>query len=645
MKLRVTARLLWTISLDADDQTPTPTRFLRVCDAEGLFQDMQKSANPFDEGFQAGIQKNSQEPTNQFSGVETLAAVAVASAAASPSHSDDDQKPGENGGVAGASATVPPTTSTTYAISQANRLTGPFMNGNVVVPVPPPASLANPDASVPMAIPPTSFLKGGATSGGVPSSVRSTAKTVSPETKKRIQQTLSQMHPTAVTSIADRSAVEAAVSIANTVMKQTESVMPTAASATASSSELGMDEDDIDTHTVHLSMDGSIAGSEFDESMSSIGDGSQHSLDGTPGRPSSSTKRKRVSDDVDPTEKRARFLQRNREAATRCREKRKEWIATLERRAQDLARQNAQLQAEVNALRNERAHLKVLLLSHKDCPVTVQQQKSMQIPASLLPQSGVAQSTTAGSGSNATAGSTTEDSEPPVAEVAAVESGNAAVAGDATAATAAATATAPAVGPIAAAVAGLSSSQNMALGVPSLVMPVPNPAAASDGTGQVPKGAVTLALPAPLNVTGANQGVNSPLTPLLMFPLTSDHLQMAAAATATPNVDMNSLNILQQLQQQVQRTGAPNFVETSPQKAAAGGTTPATPSTAAIQALLGSAQLAVLQAALQQQQQQLQQQALQQVTSQVVAGPGAEVIAEPAPGEPLMEEVQEVELQ
>uniref|UniRef100_T1J3S5 BZIP domain-containing protein n=1 Tax=Strigamia maritima TaxID=126957 RepID=T1J3S5_STRMM len=84
-------------------------------------------------------------------------------------------------------------------------------------------------------------------------------------------------------------------------------------------------------------------------------------------------KRRRTSDGEDPDEKRRRFLERNRAAATRCRLKRKQFISNLERRADELSGTNVQLQNEVSSLRNEVAQLKTMLLAHKDCPVTLQQ--------------------------------------------------------------------------------------------------------------------------------------------------------------------------------------------------------------------------------------------------------------------------------
>lgn len=83
--------------------------------------------------------------------------------------------------------------------------------------------------------------------------------------------------------------------------------------------------------------------------------------------------RKRRDHLDNPDEKRKKSLERNRAAATRCREKRKMWITALESKADELAHVNTQLQGEVNQLRNEVAQLKTMLLAHKDCPVTMQQ--------------------------------------------------------------------------------------------------------------------------------------------------------------------------------------------------------------------------------------------------------------------------------
>ncbi|XP_061548659.1 cyclic AMP-dependent transcription factor ATF-2 isoform X1 [Phycodurus eques] len=94
-----------------------------------------------------------------------------------------------------------------------------------------------------------------------------------------------------------------------------------------------------------------------------------------PNPPSTGGRRRRTTSE-DPDEKRRKFLERNRAAASRCRQKRKVWVQSLEKKADDLNSTNGHLQSEVTLLRSEVAQLKQLLLAHKDCPVTAMQKKS-----------------------------------------------------------------------------------------------------------------------------------------------------------------------------------------------------------------------------------------------------------------------------
>ncbi|KAI1892227.1 hypothetical protein AGOR_G00131190 [Albula goreensis] len=94
----------------------------------------------------------------------------------------------------------------------------------------------------------------------------------------------------------------------------------------------------------------------------------------SPAQPTGGRRRRTAEDD--PDERRQRFLERNRAAASRCRQKRKLWVNSLEKKAEELTSMNVSLSNEVSLLRNEVAHLKQLLLAHKDCPVTTLQKNT-----------------------------------------------------------------------------------------------------------------------------------------------------------------------------------------------------------------------------------------------------------------------------
>ncbi|XP_042601030.1 cyclic AMP-responsive element-binding protein 5-like [Cyprinus carpio] len=96
--------------------------------------------------------------------------------------------------------------------------------------------------------------------------------------------------------------------------------------------------------------------------------------------PQPSTARRRRTAGEDPDERRRKFLERNRAAATRCRQKRKVWVTSLERKAEELTHTNLQLQNEVTSLRTEVTQLKQILLAHKDCPVSVRQRETQSSP-------------------------------------------------------------------------------------------------------------------------------------------------------------------------------------------------------------------------------------------------------------------------
>jgi len=65
--------------------------------------------------------------------------------------------------------------------------------------------------------------------------------------------------------------------------------------------------------------------------------------------------------------KRSKFLERNRVAASKCRQKKKEWTRNLETRARELQKNNNMLRMDVESLRQEVLFLKGEMLKHNSC--------------------------------------------------------------------------------------------------------------------------------------------------------------------------------------------------------------------------------------------------------------------------------------
>ena len=65
--------------------------------------------------------------------------------------------------------------------------------------------------------------------------------------------------------------------------------------------------------------------------------------------------------------KRSKFLERNRVAASKCRQKKKEWTQNLETRARELQKNNNVLRMNVESLRQEILFLKGEMLKHGSC--------------------------------------------------------------------------------------------------------------------------------------------------------------------------------------------------------------------------------------------------------------------------------------
>lgn len=76
---------------------------------------------------------------------------------------------------------------------------------------------------------------------------------------------------------------------------------------------------------------------------------------------------KEEEEDNGTTDKRQKFLEKNRIAASKCREKKKEWVRDLEHNKSELERQNFELRLEHRNLINELSQTKNMLMDHSAC--------------------------------------------------------------------------------------------------------------------------------------------------------------------------------------------------------------------------------------------------------------------------------------
>ena len=75
-----------------------------------------------------------------------------------------------------------------------------------------------------------------------------------------------------------------------------------------------------------------------------------------------------LSDPNNPEEiRRNKFLERNRLAASKCRQKKKEWTSNLETRARELQKNNSSLRIMLSSLKDEILWLKGEMLKHSSC--------------------------------------------------------------------------------------------------------------------------------------------------------------------------------------------------------------------------------------------------------------------------------------
>ncbi|BGP16423.1 hypothetical protein JCM10213_004021 [Rhodosporidiobolus nylandii] len=70
-------------------------------------------------------------------------------------------------------------------------------------------------------------------------------------------------------------------------------------------------------------------------------------------------------------EKRKNFLERNRQAALKCRQRKKAWLQSLQTKVELLTTDNDQLQSTVSNLKEEVNSLRAILAAHANCPVAM----------------------------------------------------------------------------------------------------------------------------------------------------------------------------------------------------------------------------------------------------------------------------------
>ncbi|ORX94984.1 hypothetical protein K493DRAFT_197586, partial [Basidiobolus meristosporus CBS 931.73] len=66
-------------------------------------------------------------------------------------------------------------------------------------------------------------------------------------------------------------------------------------------------------------------------------------------------------------ERRQDFLERNRLAALKCRQRKKQWTASLQTIVGHLSQENEALIQQNEVLRQQNMNLKAMLLTHKEC--------------------------------------------------------------------------------------------------------------------------------------------------------------------------------------------------------------------------------------------------------------------------------------
>ncbi|XP_048835875.1 LOW QUALITY PROTEIN: cyclic AMP-dependent transcription factor ATF-2 [Brienomyrus brachyistius] len=374
------------------DQTPTPTRFLKNCEEVGLFNEL---ASPFEHDFKKAteddikklpldlsplttpvVRNKTEEPSSVQAHRDsplphpesTTSDDKEVSLQSAPQPTSTILRPASlqvpsvllassDAGVVIQQALPSPTSSSVITqVPSSNRpvvpVSGTFpvllqLPNGQTMPVAIPASIANPSVHIPTAIPLVRPVTVVPNVPGIPGP--SSPQPVQSEAKMRLKAALTQQHPQVTNGDAG--------DVPNSAAAEAPAPLPAPAPPPAPAKPEEPCPQSLQQPATSTT-----------ETPASPAPPAQHT-------PSTGGRRRRATSE-DPDEKRRKFLERNRAAASRCRQKRKVWVQSLEKKAEDLSSMNVQLQNEVTLLRNEVAQLKQLLLAHKDCPVTAMQKKS-----------------------------------------------------------------------------------------------------------------------------------------------------------------------------------------------------------------------------------------------------------------------------
>ena len=73
----------------------------------------------------------------------------------------------------------------------------------------------------------------------------------------------------------------------------------------------------------------------------------------------------------------------------KCRQRKKQWLSSLQQKVDWYTRENEMLSSEVGQLREQVTTLKTLLAAHKDCPIAQQNGATPEAMAQAVGQTGV----------------------------------------------------------------------------------------------------------------------------------------------------------------------------------------------------------------------------------------------------------------